>query len=44
LADLRQQGQNLVVDFLKSTLPENLRRKLDVSDFGSPVHHDHPER
>ncbi|WP_022982454.1 type IV pilus secretin PilQ [Ideonella sp. B508-1] len=35
--DLRQQGQNLVVDFLKSTLPENLRRKLDVSDFGSPV-------
>ncbi|WP_375142660.1 type IV pilus secretin PilQ [Ideonella benzenivorans] len=35
--DLRQQGQNLVVDFLKSTLPESLRRKLDVSDFGSPV-------
>lgn len=35
--DLRQQGQTLVVEFLKSTLPENLRRKLDVSDFGSPV-------
>jgi len=35
--DLRQQGQNLVVDFLRSTLPERLRRKLDVSDFGSPV-------
>ncbi len=35
--DLRQQGKNLVVDFLKSTLPESLRRRLDVSDFGSPV-------
>lgn len=35
--DLRQQGQNLVVEFLRSTLPERLRRKLDVSDFGSPV-------
>jgi len=35
--DLRQQGQSLVVEFLKSTLPESLRRRLDVSDFGSPV-------
>ena len=35
--DLRQQGQNLVVEFLRSTLPEALRRKLDVSDFGTPV-------
>lgn len=35
--DIRQQGQNLVVDFMKSTLPEGLRRKLDVSDFGTPV-------
>ncbi|OYT87112.1 MAG: secretin [Burkholderiales bacterium PBB6] len=35
--DLRQQGQNLVVEFLRSSLPENLRRRLDVSDFGSPV-------
>ena len=35
--DLKQQGQNLVVEFLRSTLPENMRRKLDVSDFGSPV-------
>lgn len=35
--DLRQQGQNLVVEFLRSTLPESLRRRLDVSDFGSPV-------
>ncbi len=35
--DIRQQGQNLVVEFLKSTLPEGLRRRLDVSDFGTPV-------
>lgn len=35
--DIRQQGQTLVVEFLKSTLPEGLRRKLDVSDFGTPV-------
>ena len=35
--DIRQQGQVLVVDFLKSTLPEGLRRRLDVTDFGTPV-------
>nr|WP_226494669.1 type IV pilus secretin PilQ [Hydrogenophaga taeniospiralis] len=35
--DIRQQGQNLVVEFLKTSLPEGLRRKLDVSDFGTPV-------
>lgn len=35
--DIRQQGKGLVVDFLKSTLPEGLRRRLDVADFGTPV-------
>ena len=35
--DIRQSGQTLVVDFLKSSLPEGLRRKLDVGDFGTPV-------
>jgi len=35
--DIRQQGQNIVVDFLKTALPENLRRRLDVVDFGTPV-------
>src|SRR6478752_6032402 len=35
--DIKQQGQTLVVEFLKSTLPEGLRRKMDVSDFGTPV-------
>jgi len=35
--NIKQQGQNLVVEFLKSSLPEGLRRRLDVSDFGTPV-------
>ncbi len=35
--DIRQQGQQLVVEFLRSTLPEQLRRRLDVTDFGTPV-------
>ena len=35
--DIRQQGQNLIVDFLKTTLPDSLRRRLDVVDFGTPV-------
>ncbi|WPB57580.1 type IV pilus secretin PilQ [Xylophilus sp. GOD-11R] len=35
--DLRQQGGNLVVEFLKSSLPEGLRRRMDVADFGTPV-------
>jgi type IV pilus assembly protein PilQ len=35
--DIRQQGQLLVVDFMKTSLPEGLRRRLDVNDFGTPV-------
>lgn len=35
--DIRQQGQNLVLEFMKSTLPEGLRRRMDVGDFGTPV-------
>lgn len=35
--DIKQQGQSLVVEFLKSSLPEGLRRRLDVSDFGTPI-------
>jgi type IV pilus assembly protein PilQ len=35
--DIRQAGQTLVVEFMKSSLPEGLRRKLDVADFGTPV-------
>ncbi|MGD9942815.1 MAG: type IV pilus secretin PilQ [Burkholderiaceae bacterium] len=35
--DIRQQGQTIVVDFPRTSLPENLRRRLDVADFGTPV-------
>ena len=35
--DIQQKGKGLVVEFLRSSLPERLRRRLDVSDFGSPV-------
>ena len=35
--DIRTQGQNIVVDFLKTALPENLRRRLEVVDFATPV-------
>jgi type IV pilus assembly protein PilQ len=35
--DIKQQGQTLVVEFLKTNLPEGLRRRLDVTDFGTPV-------
>lgn len=35
--DIRQQGRNLIVDFAKTTVPDRLRRKLDVTDFATPV-------
>ncbi len=35
--DIRQQGQSLVVDFQRSMLPQNLRKRFDVTDFGTPV-------
>ncbi|WP_420994452.1 type IV pilus secretin PilQ [Cupriavidus sp. 30B13] len=35
--NIAQQGQNVVVDFLNTALPDGLRRRYDVSDFGTPV-------
>ena len=35
--DVRQTPTGVVVDFLKTGLPESLRRRLDVGDFGTPV-------
>ncbi len=35
--DIRQQGTALLVDFFKTSLPESLRRRLDVLDFATPV-------
>jgi type IV pilus assembly protein PilQ len=36
-ADVRQVGSNLIVDFSNVSLPERLRKKLDVTDFATPV-------
>jgi type IV pilus assembly protein PilQ len=35
--DIKQQGRQLFVDFRGTSLPKNLQRKLDVTDFGTPV-------
>ncbi|THF60212.1 type IV pilus secretin PilQ [Pseudothauera rhizosphaerae] len=35
--DIRKQGANLVVEFVQASLPEHLRRRSDVTDFGTPV-------
>ncbi|AOG23066.1 type IV pilus secretin PilQ [Acidovorax sp. RAC01] len=35
--DIQPQGKGLMVEFLRSSLPEGLRRRLDVTDFGTPV-------
>nr|WP_275983111.1 type IV pilus secretin PilQ [Propionivibrio soli] len=35
--DIRPQGENLVVDFVKVGVPEILRKRLDVTDFATPV-------
>lgn len=35
--DIRQQGGVLLVDFLKTAVPDALRRKMDVNDFATPV-------
>lgn len=35
--DLKTSGKGLVAEFLRSSLPEGLKRRLDVTDFGTPV-------
>ena len=35
--DVRQVGNSIVVDFMKTGLPETLRRRIDTTDFGTPV-------
>jgi type IV pilus assembly protein PilQ len=35
--DVRQVGAQILVDFLKTGVPPSLRRRLDVTDFGTPV-------
>ncbi|MCO6428298.1 AMIN domain-containing protein, partial [Nitrosomonas communis] len=35
--DVRQQGNRIIVEFIKTYLPPNLERRLDVVDFATPV-------
>ncbi len=35
--DIRQQGRQVLVDFLNTDVSPNLVRRLDVGDFGTPV-------
>lgn len=35
--DVRQVGNSVLVDFMNTGLPPSLRRRLDVTDFGTPV-------
>jgi len=35
--DIRQQGRQIVADILNTGVPEHSPRRLDVSDFGTPV-------
>ena len=35
--DIKQQGQKLAVEFIRATLPDRLKRRYDVTDFGTPV-------
>ena len=35
--DVQQQGNKITAKFIGAKLPENLRRRLDVTDFATPV-------
>ena len=35
--DVKHKGRSIEVDFMKATLPDALRRVMDVTDFGTPV-------
>ena len=37
MADMRNEGSRVVVDVANASIPENLRRRLDVTDFATPV-------
>ncbi|HYC44544.1 MAG TPA: type IV pilus secretin PilQ [Burkholderiales bacterium] len=35
--DMRTQGRSIVIDFTNTAVPRNLERRMDVTDFGTPV-------
>jgi len=36
--DIREQAGEIIVDFLDTGIPAEMQRRLDVTDFGTPVH------
>lgn len=36
--DVQRQGNDVLVEFMDTSLPSSLRRRLDVVDFATPVH------
>jgi len=36
--DVQQQGDDIFVEFVDTSLPSSLKRRLDVIDFATPVH------
>jgi type IV pilus assembly protein PilQ len=37
IVDIKTQGQNLVLEFIGASIPDALRKKFNVVDFGTPV-------
>jgi type IV pilus assembly protein PilQ len=37
VVDTREEGDQIIIDFLATTLPERLQRRLDVIDFATPA-------
>jgi len=37
VVDMKEEGKDIILDFLNSTLPEKLDRRLEVTDFGTPI-------
>ncbi len=37
--DMRQEGGRIIIEFPDTQLPADLERRLDVTDFGTPVSH-----
>ena len=35
--DIRRQGKSVIVDFVQTEIPASLQRRLDVTDFATPV-------
>ncbi len=37
VVDMKEEGKNIILDFMNSSLPEKLDRRLEVTDFGTPI-------